>query len=640
MSVVSGAQARARAFIRRLPVGAEVIPDGGGVHFRVWAPNCCRVEVVLAEPGSETWPLERESDGYFSGAHAGCGDGTRYWHRLDGQNQLCPDPASRFQPEGPNGPSQVVDPDAFPWTDGGWPGAQLAGQAMYEMHVGTFTQEGTFRAAAERLPALADTGITLIEMMPIADFAGTYGWSYDGVNLFAPTRNYGVPDDLRHFVDRAHAQGVAVILDVVYNHLGAEGNYLPQYSRHYMSTRYKTEWGEALNFDGESSGPVREYVVANACYWLTEFHLDGFRIDATQAFFDSSGDHILAEIVRESRRAAGRPIVILAESEPQQTILVKSPQRGGYGMDGAWNDDFHHSATVALTGHNEAYYTDYLGSPEEFVAELKWGYLYQGQRYKWQAKPRGKPTFGLPAATFVNYLQNHDQLANSGRGDRIDKLTSPGKLRAMTALLLLGPGTPLLFQGQEFGAATPFLYFNDCGRALADKVREGRAEFVAQFPSLATPEIQARLPIPCDADSYLKCKLDWSERERNKRSLDLHRDLLRLRRDDEVIRRQDAERLHGARLAEQAFVIRQFDDEGGDRLLIFNFGRDLRLDPCPQPLMAPPEGRRWGLIWSSEAVEYGGMGTPEFERDGVWHVMGESAVVFRAITAQRQASAT
>lgn len=524
---------------RRLPIGAEVMATGG-VHFRVWAPYCKQVEVVLeygpAEKGQAMRvPLEAEANGYFSGLVLPAKNGSLYRFRLGDDPALYPDPASRFQPQGPHGPSQVIDPAAFAWTDAGWPGCGREGLVLYEMHIGTYTRDGTWTAAMRELPELANLGITLLEIMPVADFAGRYGWGYDGVDLFAPTRLYGTPDDFRRFVDSAHRLGMGVILDVVYNHVGPDGNYLRRFSPDYFSNRDPTEWGDAINFDGPDNGPVREFFLANAGYWIEEFHLDGLRLDATQNVYDTSDEHILSAITRTVRAAAKTcATFIVAENEPQQTRLVRPREQGGFGVDALWNDDFHHSATVALTGRNEGYYTDYLGRPQELISAMKWGYLYQGQRYQWQKQRRGTPALDLPPARFISFIQNHDQVANSGRGQRVHQLTSPGRYRAMTALLLLGPATPMLFQGQEFAASTPFLYFADHEGALAGSVQKGRAQFLAQFPSLATPETQARLPDPCDVETFRRSQLDLTERQRHVEAYALHRDLLRLRRIDPV----------------------------------------------------------------------------------------------------------
>ena len=363
--------------------------------------------------------LTNEGNGYFSGVHPSAAAGTLYRFQLGDAETRLPDSASRFQPFGPHGASAVVDPAAFSWTDSAWPGIKLEGQVLYEMHIGTFTNDGTWNAAREQLKELASVGITALEIMPIADFPGRFGWGYDGVNFFAPTWLYGQPDDLRQFVDDAHAQKLGVILDVVYNHVGPDGNFLKFFSSDYFTSRYQTDWGEAINFDGENSAPVREFFIANATYWIEEFHLDGLRLDATQDIHDNSSNHILSEIAEAARKAAGRRSIILtAENEPQHTKLVRSKQQGGYGLDALWNDDFHHSALVALTGRNEAYYSDYNGTPQEFISAVKYGYLYQGQWYKWQQQRRGTNALDLNPAAFITFIQNHDQVANTARGER------------------------------------------------------------------------------------------------------------------------------------------------------------------------------------------------------------------------------
>ncbi len=610
---------------RRLPVGAEVQP-GGGVHFRVWAADRRRVSVVLTGSGQE-FPLEPERDGYYSGLVPSAKAGSLYRYRLDGGDAF-PDPASRFQPEGPHGPSQVIDCGGFAWTDHEWKGTPLRGQVIYEMHVGTLTREGDWAAATRELPELAAAGTTLLEIMPVADFPGRFGWGYDGVDLFAPTRLYGQPDDFRRFVDRAHANGLGVILDVVYNHVGPDGNYLKEFSQDYFTDKYKNEWGEAINFDGQNSDPVRQFFVANAAYWIDEFHVDGLRLDATQQIFDDSAEHVIAAIARAVRQAGGgRSTLLVAENEPQQTKLVRHPDAGGYGLDALWNDDFHHSAIVALTGHNAAYYSDHLGTPQEFISAVKWGYLYQGQWYSWQKKRRGTPTFGIAPASFVNYIQNHDQIANSARGLRIHQLTSPGRWRAMTALMLLTPGTPMLFQGQEFAASSPFFYFADHKPDLARLVDQGRAEFLSQFPSIALSDTKSNLATPSNAATFECSKLDLSERQTHGTAYTLHKDLLRLRREDAVFRAQRQGRVDGAVLGPEAFVLRFFGEDGDDRLLIVNVGRDIRLNPAPEPLLAPPEDTHWHILWTSEAARYGGDGTPKLESAENWWIQGEAAVV-------------
>jgi maltooligosyltrehalose trehalohydrolase len=616
---------------RRLPVGAELAPNGGGVDFRLWAPAASRVSVVLeggaGAPGEAK--LDRESAGYFSGVVSQAADGTRYRIRIDERAPAYADPASRFQPDGPHGPSQVVDPSRFRWTDASWPGVRLPGQVIYEMHVGTFTPAGTWNAAIEQLPALREAGVTLLEVMPVADFPGRFGWGYDGVALFAPTRLYGEPDDFRRFVDRAHGLGLGVILDVVYNHVGPDGSVLKHFARDYFTDRYPNEWGQAINFDGPSSGPVREFFVSNAGYWIDEFHLDGLRLDATQSVHDSSPEHVIAALVQRARQAAGaRPIVVVAENEPQDVRALRPAAAGGWNIDALCNDDFHHAARVALTGRREAYFTDYQGTPQELISAVKHGYLYQGQFYRWQGRRRGTPTRGVAPAAFVTYLENHDQIANSARGERLHRLTSPACYRAMAALLCLGPGTPLLFQGQEFGTSTPFRYFADHDGELAALVRKGRAEFLAQFPSLAA--MQDRLPDPVDPATLTACKLDGAERARHGEASAFHRDLLRLRREDPVFRAQGRHGIDGAVLGPQALVLRFFGERGDDRLLLLNLGADLRLDPAPEPLLAPPHGRSWRLLWSSADARYGGCGIPTVEGPEGWYLPGHATVVLGA----------
>lgn len=612
---------------RQVPVGAEFIPARSAVHFRVWAPQAKKIEVRWAEPGNPT-VLNREADGYFSGFAEGARAGNRYKYSVDGEGPF-PDPASRFQPTGPHGFSEVVDPNAFAWTDRSWRGIELRGQMIYEVHLGTFTREGTWRSASEKLEYLRDTGITAVEVMPVADFPGQFGWGYDGVQLYAPAAIYGTPDEMRGFVNRAHSLGLAVLLDVVYNHIGPDGDYLSKFSPFYFSKKYKTDWGEAINYDGNHCGPVREFFRENAAYWIREFHIDGLRFDATQDLHDETRPHILAEIGQAARAAAApRSILLIGENEPQNTLLLKPVCKGGFGLDALWNDDYHHTAMVALTGKSEAYYSDYRGTPQEFVSSAKYGYLFQGQRYRWQKKRRGTPALDLPKGSLVTFIQNHDQIANSARGERVDKLTAPGKLKALTALTLLMPGTPMLFQGQEFGASSPFLYFADHKPELADKVARGRVEFLSQWRSLAAPEMLQCFNDPGTRETFEICRLDFSEVDRHAALYALHRDLLRLRREDPVISLQAQDGIDGAVLSDDCFVLRFFSPGySGDRLLLINLGRDLHLDPAPEPLLAPPDATQWSVRWSSEDPAYGGCGTPPLETEENWNVPGLAAVL-------------
>jgi len=613
---------------RRLPVGAELIP-GCGTSFRVWAPVTQSITVVF-EDGRKPFALSGDGAGYFEGAAPNVLAGTRYKYQIDGGEPF-PDPASRYQPDGPHGYSQVVDPLAFKWTDDRWPGIDLHGQVIYEMHIGTFTQEGTWRAAASKLDYLKDTGVTVLEMMPVAEFPGKFGWGYDGVALYAPVSIYGSPDDMRAFVDKAHSVELAVILDVVYNHLGPDGNYLTKFSPFYLSDKHCTDWGIGINFDGNQSAGVREFFRANAAYWIRDFHLDGLRLDATQDIHDESKPNIIAEIVESARSAAGkRHIILVGENEPQNNLLLKSGAEGGSGLDALWNDDYHHTAMVAMTGKADAYYTDYKGTPQEFVSAAKYGFLFQGQWYRWQKQPRGTSTLGLNREAMINFIQNHDQVANSARGQRVHELSSPGVDRAITALTLLMPGTPMLFQGQEFASSSPFLFFADHKPELAVQVKQGRAEFLSQWRSLLSEEAKRCFDDPAARATFERSRLDHSEVKKHSEAYALHRDLLRLRKQDPVFSRQGD--LDGAVLSPHCFVLRFFSpDYQEDRLLLINLGADLHLDPSPEPLLGPPAGNQWEKVWSSDDAAYGGCGVASFDPDENWIAPGQAAVVLAPI---------
>ncbi|PYJ56293.1 MAG: malto-oligosyltrehalose trehalohydrolase [Verrucomicrobia bacterium] len=619
---------------RRHPIGAEVIGKDE-THFRVWAPKAREIDVVLEDGTSSEpifYPLTPEAGGYFSGA-VNVGAGSRYRFRVNRGENFYPDPASRFQPQGPHGPSCIVDPRQFRWADTNWPGVTLKGQIIYEMHIGTFTKEGTWCAAVEQLPELARVGITVVEMMPVADFPGKFGWGYDGVNLFAPSHLYGTPDDLRAFIDRAHSLGVAVILDVVYNHFGPDGNYLGIFSDDYLIREKENEWGNAINFDGPNSGPVREFFITNGRYWVEEFHLDGFRFDATHAIRDQSTEYIIGAVGRAAREAAGsRSILLIAENDLQEAKMAQPSREGGDDLDGMWNDDFHHSAVVALTGRNEAYFADYRGTPQEFISAVKYGFLYQAQARSWRKALRGTPTFGISPETFVCFLENHDQIANTGSGQRLRFQTSPGRYRAMTAFLLLGPWTPLLFQGQEFGASSPFLFFADIGDAsVRDAIRKGRAEWLAPFLSLTEDQAWRALPAPDEPEVFASCKLNFSERKNNRELYALHIDLLKLRREDSRLRQQSSGGIDGAVLGPAIFALRYFSANNDDRLLLVNFGESHVLHPASEPLLAPPEGCRWEILWTSESPRYGATGSGAVTTSEPWALPAESAVVLKPV---------
>ena len=611
---------------RKYEIGAELVEKG--VSFRVYAPDCQKVEVALIKENEQTqyFELKREKNGYFSKTYPEFQKNSHYAYRLNNSSSLLSDPMSRYQPQGPLGPSQVIDDKEFSWTDADWQGVALHGQIIYEMHLGTFTPEGTYAAAIKQLPHLAELGISVIEMMPVHEFPGKFGWGYDGVNLFAPYHLYGNPHQLKKFIDEAHRLKIAVILDVVYNHFGPLGSFIDQFSKDYF-LKEDTEWGRAINFNDDAT---RLFYLTNVKYWIEEFHFDGLRLDATQSIFCKKDPHILAEISRTAHAAAqGRQIIIVGENEPQRAILMRSHQQGGYGLDGLWNDDFHHSALVRLTGKRQAYYTDYTGTSQELLSSIKHGFLYQGQYYVWQDKNRGAPALDIPYYAFIHFIQNHDQIANSGNGQRIHFLTDPGNLRAMTCLMIITPQIPMLFQGQEFGASSPFFYFADYADGFAYVIEKGRKKSLSQFKNLATEEVLAHIPPPQDPLTYIRCKLRFEERLKNQHLLLLHKDLIALKKHDHVFSDPHVT-IDGAVLNQDAFLVRFFSQKG-TRLLIINFGIDFKLSPAPEPLLAPSEGDQWHLLWSSESVLYEGQGNLPFEVTHQWMVMGHSAVIFDTI---------
>jgi maltooligosyltrehalose trehalohydrolase len=588
---------------RAYPVGAEMVSPAEA-HVRVWAPDHPSVTLVI---DGRTVPLDREAGGHHAGQTV-ARPGSRYGFRFEGDDTTYPDPASRAQPDGPHGLSAIVDLSGHPWQDAAWPGVSLPGQVLYEFHVGTFTLEGTWRAAAGRLPRLRDAGVTVLQMMPVAEFAGDFGWGYDGVQWFAPYHRYGTPADLQYFVDTAHGLGLAVILDVVYNHLGPSGNYLPKFSRWYGSRRYANEWGEALNFDDTHNEGLRELVLANVAYWIREFHLDGFRVDAAQQIYDVSPEHILAALTRVAREtAAPRSVIVVAEHEPQHARLVRPPDAGGYGMDGVFNEDFHHSVRVALTGAHEAYTSDYRGTSREWLSAALHGFLFQGQYYPWQSKSRGAPALDRPAHEFIAFVENHDQVANAAIGKRLIDIVSPPGWRAMSALLLLGPWTPLLFQGQECATRRPFGYFCDHVPELQAAVFEGRQAFLNQFSRLREAYEGATVAA-IGRPAFEACRLDDDIDPLAEPAWRMYRDLTTLRRDDASLG-QNAVRLAGSTLDDRTLLLRFIGCvPHEDRLLITNLGPDLDIACVPDPLIAPPELFEWGVLWSSEDRAYGGVG--------------------------------
>lgn len=607
---------------RRLSLGAEPLP-GGGVSFRVHAPESRAVTVVVDGRNHAMRPI---GSGLFAAEVAGAAVGARYGFRLDGGDRLLPDLASRHQPDGPHGLSAVVDPDAFPWTDAGWRGPDPAEMVIEEIHVGTFTPEGTFRAAADRLPLLAEVGIDCIELMPANDFPGRFGWGYDGVFWFAPAHMAGTPDDLKALVDRAHALGMAVLMDVVYNHLGPDGEFFHAYAASHFSTRYANEWGDPLNFDDDGREGMRRMVVENAAYWIGEFHMDGLRFDATQQIFDASRPHVVAEAAAAARAAAGdRRIFLVAENTPQDPAVLAPAAAGGLSLDALWNEDFQRSARIAVTGQCEAYYRDLEGSAAELVGALRHGFLFQGQRSAWEKQPRGGPVRELPHERFVAFIENHDQCANGLRGDRLAAVGDPAMLRAVTTLLLLGPQIPMLFQGQEWGSSAPFTFFADMPAPLKAAVWTGRQDFLSQFPSVAGD----RIADPCDPATAAACRLDWEERARHGRWLALHRDLIALRRADPTLAARGRHGLDTAVPWPSVGALRFIGETAADdRLLVVNTGVDRRAATVADPLFSAGRGVGWRTLFSSDARPYGGRGAvPAYSHEEGWIFPGRSAVL-------------
>lgn len=586
----------------RLDMGAQVLANG--VLFRVWAPKAKQVEVELQSPrGLAYYPLSPETEGVFSTVVPEAGPGSRYRFRLDGLRSY-PDPYSRKQPQGVHGPSEVVAVD-YPWQDDGWTGARKDELIIYELHVGAFTPEGTFEAAIGQLDELRRLGVTAIELMPVAEFPGKRNWGYDGVYLYAPSLNYGGVEGLKRLVDCAHQRGLAVLLDVVYNHLGPSGNYLRAYSDLYFTDRYRTPWGEAMNYDGPGSRWVRHFVVQNACYWLNEYHIDGLRLDATHAVFDSSPVSVLQEIADTARACAlpGREPIIIAENENNDVRLIRPTSCGGYGLDGVWADDFHHTVRTFLTGEKDGYYADYAGSLKDIAYTVKHGYLYQGQMSRHLGRPRGTKVTDEPAEKFVFCIQNHDQIGNRAFGERLNHQVSLAQYHVASALLLLVPETPLLFMGQEFAASSPFLYFTDHEPDLGRLVTEGRRDEFKKFEAFSDPSKRARIPDPQAESTFHRSKLDLSERATHGQTYRLYKDLIALRRRDAVLRSADRKRLEAVALTDSVLAIRRWSDEG-TRLALLNFGAAVLIS-VPDDLAGGVSPDGWQLLFTTASNDYG-----------------------------------
>ncbi len=518
-------------WVHRMPFGAEVGEDGT-TRFRLWAPGARSVELWLDDT-EQVFPMPRNAGGWAEFITRDAPAGTRYRFRIDG-GLLVPDPASRFQPEDVYGPSEVVDPLAYAWSDGAWTGIPAERLGFYELHVGTFSPSGTFAGVIERLDHLTSLGVTAVELMPVAAFPGRWGWGYDGVLPFAPHGHYGRPDAFKALVDACHKHGLAVFLDVVFNHFGPEGNYLGRYAPEFVSRRHRTPWGDAMNFDGPGCEVVRTFLVHNALYWLEEFHLDGLRLDAVHAIVDTSETHVLAELAEAVAAGPARehPVHLVLENDANETRYLQRPGPGGRPRYQAqWNDDLHHALHVLLTGERDGYYGDYQPPLPHLGRCLTEGFAYQGDYSAHRGRPRGEPSAELPPTAFVGFLQNHDQVGNRAFGERITALAPPEAVRAATAVLLLAPSLPLLFMGQEWGAPEPFLFFSDLGPDLARRVAEGRRQEFARFTEFSAPESLDRIPDPQTPETRARSVLDWTRISdpRHQEWLAFHRTLLQLR---------------------------------------------------------------------------------------------------------------
>ena len=493
-----------------MPFGAEVGEDGA-VRFRLWAPHAQNVAVCL-EDASKKLPLTKLQNGWFELSSRDARPGTLYRFQIDG-NLKVPDPASRFQPSDVHGPSMVITPVAFDWTDENWRGRPWEEAVIYELHVGTFTPDGSFKGAEQKLDYLRDLGVTAIELMPVADFSGRRNWGYDGVLLYAPDSSYGTPEDLKHLIQAAHNKNLMVFLDVVYNHFGPDGNYLHAYSPQFFTSRHHTPWGDGINFDGPDRRIVRDFFIHNALYWLEEYHFDGLRFDAVHAIVDDSTPNIiteLAQVIRHKISSQRHIHLILENADNASHYLKRDREKRVRLYDAQWNDDVHHAMHVLLTGESNGYYSDYAREPIKQLRRcLTEGFAFQGEYSPFHRANRGEPTTGLPPSAFVSFLQNHDQVGNRAFGERIGQLTSPQALRTAMEILLLAPSPPLLFMGEEFAADSPFLFFCDFHGDLAAAVTNGRRAEFAHFPDFTSAETRERIPDPNDEATFTRSKLRW-----------------------------------------------------------------------------------------------------------------------------------
>jgi maltooligosyltrehalose trehalohydrolase len=550
----------------KLQSGANVTP--GGIEFSVWALNAGTVSVEIdhADRTTSSATMESEGEGRFSVTVPSAKVGDRYRYRLDG-GEAYPDPYSRFQPDSVHGSSEIVDPSAFPWNDKGWIGLDAETLSIYELHVGTFSKNGTFADLEYDLAELQALGVTAIELMPVAQTPGSRNWGYDGVDLFAPNHVYGTPDELRRLVNAAHRVGLGVILDVVYNHLGPEGSYLSAYSSAYFSDRHQTDWGAGLNWDGEHNYWVRQFAIDNACYWISEFHIDGLRLDATHAMIDDSDLHIVQELAEAARAASGgRNVLIIAEDGRHDIKRVRPVERDGEGLDGVWADDFHHQVRVLLSNAHESYYSKYEGTTTGLADVVEHGFAHL------VPDGSGRTEDTDPASVFVFCIQNHDQVGNRPFGERLHHEINVDRYRVASALLLFVPETLLIFMGQEFVASTPFLYFTDHPPELGQLVTEGRRREFAGFRAFDDPEVRETIPDPQDDLTFLRSKLNLEERRQNPGILELYRTMLWMRRRDAVLSRGSLQQSNAWSPNAQVVIVHRWHDDQ-HRVLIANFGQ-------------------------------------------------------------------
>jgi malto-oligosyltrehalose trehalohydrolase len=600
-----------------MPFGADALA-GGATRFRLWAPGAARVDLVLAtDTARAELPLRALDGGWFEAMHGNAPAGSRYAFRIDGRHTV-PDPASRCNPEDVHGPSMVVDPLAFEWLDEAWRGRPWEDAVIYELHVGAFTPAGTFAAAGARLDELAELGVTALQLMPVADFPGHRNWGYDGVLPFAPDGSYGAPQDLKRLVQAAHARGLMVLIDVVYNHFGPEGNYLGLYAPQFFNPRHATPWGAAINFDGEHSRTVRDFFIHNALYWLEEYGCDGLRLDAVHAIADDSRPDIVTEIAAAVRAGPGRDrhVHLVVENDRNQLrYLPRDAARRPLVATAQWNDDVHHALHVLVTGERDGYYADYADRPRWLLGRcLAEGFGYQGEASAYRGgAPRGEPSVHLPATAFVNFLQTHDQIGNRAFGERIGALAAPEALAAAAACVLLAPSIPLVFMGEEFDAGAPFLFFCDFGPELAAAVTRGRRAEFGRFARFRDPSVRAAIPDPNDPATFARSKLDWREtaapRHRERRAL--YRELLRLRRVHVVPRLAGMPASGAFSASDRAGLAVHWTLGDGSRLHLL-----ANLSAVPAAPVAPPPGQviyasgairggaapPWSLIWTVEAA--------------------------------------